>query len=83
MRSETAIYIILVLLTLLAGYTVYRFVMVKAKCEDQVLASQSAYYADPGAEAKRKAAFDAAMASPACVNTRGMATFILAFGRDS
>lgn len=79
---QTAVYLFLVSLTLLGGYTVYRFVMVKAECENQIVAAQTAHYADPGAEAKRKAAFDAAMASPACVNTRGMATFILAFGRD-
>lgn len=82
MTVRTATYLFLVGLILLVGYTVYRFAMVKSKCEDQVLASQTAHYADPGAEAKRKAAFDTAMASPACVNTRGMATFILAFGRD-
>ena len=83
MRAETAAYLLGVSLILLGGYTVYRFAMVKSKCEDQVLASQTAYYADPGADAKRKAAFNAAMASPACVKTRSVATFVLAFGRDN
>ena len=83
MIVKTAAYLFLVCLILLLGYTVYRFAMVKAECEDAVVASQTAIYLDPGAEAKRTAAFEAAMASPACVKTRTFATFILAFGRGS
>jgi len=80
---RTAAYLFVVGLILLSGYTVYRFAMVKHACEEAFLASQTAIYPDPGAGASREAAGKAALASPACVQTKNIAAFVLAFGRDN
>lgn len=76
---RTVAYLFAVVLVLLGGYIVYRFALTKHACEEDFLASQTAFYPDPGADAQRQAAGDAALASPACVQTKSLATFVLAY----
>lgn len=56
-------------------YLTISFVIAKRDCENRVLDAATAFYSDPGSAAKRKAADEAALASPECRRVINFATF--------